>query len=355
MGLPAEALLSGPRGRRLCWIALDEQSFERTGRYQLRALEYGGTERILPILRSVLAEADLAEYASSDDVVDLLELVANSVDSARYWQEPDEIDAALTDPELIDLLAPVAEAIARAPASTWWSSGLALGDQVLVERREDGAPPPRLKGAPAVLAAWKARALDDEVRLRGRDVSGVWWSSPTGALGSEAAKRFGDDPPALNRTTRSLPSLGAVGLLLEEDSFGTPSARCWPLRASRAPRVFEVRGEDDWRALTERYPIEVTFGRRGNWDLATGRSGRWVLADWSLVAEDYDAVHLSALAYLATSGRALSLSSGAATLIAGWNADETYWLADVPEVSGAPSEWVAAEHHPARRWQRRGR
>lgn len=349
----ADALLSGPRGRRLCWGALDAQSFERTGRYQLRGVRDGGAARILPVLQSVVAESDLEKCASSSDDVGLLELVADSVDCARYWQEPDEVDAALADPYLIDVLRPAAEAIASAPASAWWSSGLALGSQVVVEWFEDGAQRPRLEGAAVVLATWKEQAERDEVRLRGQTVSGAWWSTPICSLMPEAAARFGSDLPAVNRTTRALPSLGAVGLLLEEDNFGTPSARCWPVHAPRAPRVLEIRDDGDWRALTERYRVEVTFGRRGNWDQATGRAGRWLLPDWRLVAEDYDAVHLSVVAYLATSGRALALECEAATLIAGWNADETYWLNDVLAFDGAPIEWIAADHHPARTWRRR--
>ena len=155
---------------------------------------------------------------------------------------------------------------------------------------------------------------------------------------------------ALNRTKRSCPTLGAIGLLLEEDNFGAPSARCWPVRTSRSRRVFEICGDDDWRRLTERYPIEVTFGRRGNWDQATGRTGRWLLPDWSLVLQDDDAVPLSAMVYFAASGRVLALERDVAMLIAGWNADETYWLTDVLAFAGAPTDWAAADHHPSRTW-----
>ena len=221
----AEELLSGPRGRRLCWSALDAQSFQRTGRCELHRIEDGGRGRVLPALQRVIAETDLGRFASSGDVVGFLELASDSVDRARYWQEPDEVD-----------------------------------------------------------------------------------------------------------------------------NFGTPSARCWPVRTSRSPRVFEICGDHEWRRLTERYPIEVTFGRRGNWDQATGRTGRWLLPDWSLVLQDDDAVPLSAMVYFAASGRVLALERDVATLIAGWNADETYWLTDVLAFAGAPTDWAAADHHPSRTW-----
>lgn len=80
----ADALVSGPRGRRLCWNALDAQSFERTGRYQLRGVGDGGTARILRVLQSIDADSDLEKYASSSDVVGFLEFVADSVDRARH-------------------------------------------------------------------------------------------------------------------------------------------------------------------------------------------------------------------------------------------------------------------------------
>ena len=50
----AEELLSGPRGRRLCWSALDAQSFQRTGRCELHMIEDGGSGLILPALQRVI-------------------------------------------------------------------------------------------------------------------------------------------------------------------------------------------------------------------------------------------------------------------------------------------------------------
>jgi hypothetical protein len=61
------------------------------------------------------------------------------------------------------------------------------------------------------------------------------------------------------------------------------------------------------------------------------------------VAAHYDAVHLTVGGYLTTAGRALSVSGSAATMLAGWDPDETYWLADVLEPAGAPARWVESD------------
>lgn len=168
------------------------------------------------------------------------------------------------------------------------------------------------------------------------------------------AERRGADRPALEVTTRSLDQLGAVGLLSGETRTGEPRARCWPVRCRRPPRVFEIRDDTAWLGLVDRYPIELTWARRGNWHDATDLESRWLLFDWSLVAEDYGGVHLGLMAYLSMSGRALQVDPGAATLLAGWNPDETYWLADVLDLAGEFKRWVATEHNPPRAWRRVG-
>lgn len=349
---PADRLLSGPRGRRLCWLCVDEQSYSRTGRYQLREVARDArAEAVLSTLKRVLADSELSQFSMWTDDVTLLSVVAESVDSARYWQDPDELDRALTNREVIETLRPVAQAIGDAPASTWWSDGVALDDQVIVDWQRDNAPAPRLSGAGVVLAEWEKQTAEDEERLRDQHISGRWWSPPIWSLTLDEAKRWGPDRPELHKTTRSLPELGALGLLLEEDTFGAPSARCRPVRCHLPPKICEIRGASDWLALAERYPIEVTWGRRGNWSQATGLNIRWLLPNWALVAHEYDAVHLSVMGYLATSGRALSLDTGSATFIAGWNPDETYWLTDMLMLDGEPREWVATADGLPRAWR----
>lgn len=93
-------------------------------------------------------------------------------------------------------------------------------------------------------------------------------------------------------------------------------------------------------ALCRTYPLEVTEQKRHDWYSTTGRYGRWVVPDWSAVAVDHDAVHLTAAAYLTSAGTAVPVDDGVASVIAGWYPDETYWLSDDarPEAGGAV--WV---------------
>ena len=53
-----------------------------------------------------------------------------------------------------------------------------------------------------------------------------------------------------------------------------------------------------------------------------------MLPDWVQVADHYDAVHLQVGAYLAVAGVAIPVNhrTGSASVIAGWNPDETYWF-----------------------------
>ena len=63
------------------------------------------------------------------------------------------------------------------------------------------------------------------------------------------------------------------------------------------------------------------------------------------MAADYDAVHLSGLAYLATAGRALN-AGAAATVLAGWGPDETYWLTDTLVAAGPVTQWRHDQDEP---------
>lgn len=84
----------------------------------------------------------------------------------------------------------------------------------------------------------------------------------------------------------------------------------------------------------------------------TGIAGAWFIPDYVAVASDYDAVHLTVAGYLTTAGRALpldELTAGgtvARTMLAGWNPDETYWLADVLTTAGPPVRWVKPDRQP---------
>ncbi|MDA8297407.1 MAG: hypothetical protein M0004_12625 [Actinomycetota bacterium] len=282
----------------------------------------------------------------------LLECVADALDEARYWQEPDEMDVALADPRLSAALAPVAARIAASPAATWWSAGLDPSRQVFVDKGEGSVEAaPVLQGARRVLEVWRDQVTGPGTRLRGHWVGGPWWSTLQWSILAKDLERYGQHLPVVAATTQSRPGLGAVGLLLEEDTYGASTALCWPVRPSRPVRVFEIDGADEWMELVSTYGIDVTGKRIAHWSIATGLDRRWILPDWSTAASDYDAVHLSVNGYLTTSGRALSVGTESATFLAGWSPDVSFWLSDMLEVVGLSQSWTAQESNPARRWR----
>jgi hypothetical protein len=118
-----------------------------------------------------------------------------------------------------------------------------------------------------------------------------------------------------------------------------------------------VTSPDSWAALVGRFPLDVSYSRRHDWWRVTGLSGRWLIPDYQAVAAEYDGIHVSAAAYLSTAGRAVAVRDGH-TMLAGWDPDETFWLADVLEITGSPQVWegdgqdAGAWHPSERQWLR---
>ena len=283
-----EDLLAGPRGRRMC--------------FELRR------------------SPDLTEEA-------IVKAFARSVDAARYWQEPEDKDYALADASARNVLLPVAAALCESPDVAWWGSPVQLDDLYVVAF--DAAPAASITEVRSRLSAEFGRVRSTAMQVPPphvdwRTCSGLWWSSP---LIVQSA-----------RTTRTMGSFGPVELSFHEDSDGPVLANVRQVTATPAPRVYEIASANDWIALVSAYPLEVTNSKRGDWWRTTGRDGRWLMPDWLDVAGDYDAVHLTARAYLGCAGVPLDLDDGA-TLIAGWNPDATFWLADVLEFGGPPQRW----------------
>jgi hypothetical protein len=306
-----------------------------------------------PIRRAELITAlhavDPTDVYTWSDPLSLLEPMDEAVTNAMYWQQPHDQDIVLDDPDVIAALRPVADALADAPATAWWHAPLDLSTLRYTSRTDDDEPtPPSLTGAPEQLTGWRAQTLADEARSAidrpadpAANVSARWWSTPA--------------PTTLPSTTQALPGLGSIQLAWEEDSFGQPNASIWSLEAMTAPAVWEIDGPDAWTRLVERYPLDVTHSRRHDWYRATGRDGRWLIPDWAAVAADYDAVHVSVAAYLTTATRALSLNdASAATMLAGWNPDQTWWLTDTLALATPnPQPWIIDAD--SGRWHRQSR
>lgn len=143
----------------------------------------------------------------------------------------------------------------------------------------------------------------------------------------------------LVRTTRDLGAPGPVRLRLVEDAFGWERALVAPVAVPDDARVVEIGGPAAWADLCREYPLEVTASRRHDWYRATGRGdGRWLQPDWTSVAAEVDAVHVTVAGYLTTAGRAVPVEDGVMTVLAGWDPDATSRLRDVVAI-GPAHEW----------------
>ena len=150
---------------------------------------------------------------------------------------------------------------------------------------------------------------------------------------------------ALVSTTRPLADLGAIQLAWHEDSLGFQDASIVSLTTVRAPKVWEIDQPQAWVDLVQRYPLDVTDECRDDWQRTTGREGAWFIPDWNEVATEWDAVHVSVAGYLTTATRALPLAGGdAATMLAGWNPDQTWWLTDILQSTTEPEQWHQSEN-----------
>lgn len=362
----AQALVEGPRGRRLClellleaaqgmadddgWgaarhvqeAALELEPGHGTSVLMLTAFSDGAaveppvsphderTRALPPAQRAATALAGLP-LPEAYDPLTLREMLAASVDAARYWQEPDGLDVLAAQPELRPPLLRAAEVVAGSDAVAWWGAPSRRLEQVRTAPQTGWSS--SAEPASAVLARWAEQHIADEGRAqreRPRDPaanwSGDWWSTP---------------PSALPRTTHAL-ATGALGLDVIEDALdrGDREVR----EVSPAPgSVLELRGPADWAELCRRWPLDVRASRRHDWFRVTGQDRRWVMPDWSAVAAEYAAVHLTVLGYLRTATRLVELGDGRASVLAGWNPDETIWLREGTREVGDPVLWTWSE------------
>jgi hypothetical protein len=267
-----------------------------------------------------------------DDPLAAVPALADTAEKVNYWGGWSA--GALEDPAVIAELGMMAERVAESAGCQWWWSGADRSAQQFVEWDGPEEPAPGLGSAAEMLRRLSAEATEYERRMSrdrhrpaGTGVSGLWWSFPF---------------PGLISTTRRLGSLGALLLAGREDGQGETKAVVRPVTLAGNARVFEIDGPRAWQRLVTGYPAPATATYRHTWAW-TGWDGEWLVPRWAAVAGDWDGVHLSVAGYLSTAGRVLPAGS-ARTLLAGWNPDESYWLADVITSIGEAQAW----HNPSR-------
>lgn len=356
----AARLLAGPRGRALCAavagldahrllhgltqptsaVKLDAVDTQQTGGPRwppagwetLRRRHRLADAIARPTLDHVVAEhvaaVDLQVLAAVEDDLALVTCLVEAVNDVLFFDDTRLLDGALES--TADLLAPVAEAVVCAPAASWWWTPTDRTAQRWLRSVARPTQPPPGEAAGA-LAAWAADDTATESRsvhmvpfpARGRSprFTGTWWARPLGR--------------GLVCSTRTLPSVAAVGLAVMEDGPSSDVLEIWELVPSASATVAEIDGPAAWCELVEAFPREVTFSRRHDWWRWTGYEGRWFIPDWPQVAKAFDAVHVSVAGYLETAYRALPAVAGA-TCLAGWDPDVTIWLSDI-----AAAHWVA--------------
>ncbi|WP_223149114.1 hypothetical protein [Changpingibacter yushuensis] len=264
----------------------------------------------------------------------LRDCLAASCDNARYWQEPDGTDVLAATDSMMRSLTRVAEHVASSHCTSWWRQPVQRNEQWSTTWEGDFDASPSIDPI-GLLRSTRAGIIEEERTAhieRPADPtanwSGDWWSSPAAALTS---------------STRLLDGTSPANLWFVEDSFGWDHAQTIKVKIPREANIYEIDSADAWASLCKRFPIEVTAQVRHDWYRTTGRSGMWVMPDWLRVAEHYNAVHLQVQAYLCAAGTAIPITEHTASVIAGWNPDQTYWF--TPEIawSGDPVRWERRE------------
>ena len=319
---------------------------------------------------------------------DLEDEMAEVISSAMYWQPPHGADQIAADPEVREALRPFAEILIDTGLLDSWSMPLNPTDQWALswdDEEHRGSLPPvfDLEPSPAGpaeehseivltdlylphtgggvrqpwgLDEWLADVLTTETRYRHdfaknpyMELSGEWWSTP---------------PDGLWSSTGTWPDGTLIGVELVEDDFGLERARACRLKLRPDARIGEIRGPEDWADLCRRYPVDVTAQRRHVWFETTGRKGRWIIPDWSRVAEEFDGVHVGLAGYLRTAGAIIDVGpcfpgegqdrlgeeseniptagntdDRTASVMAGWHPDTTFWLNDVIDTVTEVVEW----------------
>ena len=224
-------------------------------------------------------------------------LCVEASDSIEVWRaDRDEILAFL------ELDASKHEAflqeILSQPSASWWFEPLTRDRQVWVSK--DGKPPSEdsLVTPSEPPTRWERYALKPE----------GWLFTST---------QIGDISPMAAAIDYGVGDLRVGG--------EKPPYAVWRMEVDESARIFEIHGPNDWHRLCVEYPAEgnsgCAAGNEPDFSLDPGK----LVPNWSLVARDWDAVHLSFGGYL-TSEQVRVESDKGWTYHWAWNHEKTLWL-----------------------------
>lgn len=295
----------------------------------------------------------------SPTAAELAEAVAQSVGAARGWQPPTGTDVLLARPEMRPGLERIAEVLAASALTAWWASPVDLADQWLAHDQDIPGPPERWDTptpARTLLENWaEVNAASEEA---GEEL--LWGTAPFAFddAGNGFASTYGTfqhDGRGGHQELSPLASGTPTRFVWQEDE-GPHGEELWAAAFEAPPgaRVYEIRGEADWVGLCQRFPFNVSrsygpYGREALYLDDSPRSEHWVTPDWRRVAEEFDAVHLSVIGYLACATRPIEVPGHGVSGLAAWDPGETIWLCDTPQ-----SRDLSLERGTLRRWDDAG-
>jgi hypothetical protein len=174
----------------------------------------------------------------------------------------------------------MARAVLTSPQAAWWFGPLDRRQQIWLSGERSSPDPTQLIIPQQPPDSWE--------RYAQKPARGLYTSTMVDTISSQLT--------------------GAGDLL---DLFGKLPLACWRLEAPPDVRIVEVDGPQAWHDLCVKYP-------------AIGEDGQLV-PDWSAIAKDWDAVHLT-LGGLLTAEQVRVESQDGWTTLWGWDCEQTVWL-----------------------------
>lgn len=261
-------------------------------------------EKAAEMMRSPLGRALVTIAAESGMTAEELTAPETSVwlcaaasDDVEVWRgDRDQILAHL-DREAKNHEAFLHQMLAQ-PSTSWWFAPMDREEQIWIS--EDGSPPSEdsLITPSEPSTRWERYAL--------KPVGGLFTSTMTEGIS---------------------PMLAVIDLGVGDlrPAFGEPPYRMWRMEVDPSARIFEIHGPNDWHRLCVEYPAEGNSGRAAGNEPDFSRDPGKLVPDWSQVAREWDAVHLSFGGYL-TSEQVRIESEHGWTYHWAWDHERTLWL-----------------------------